>query len=476
MTVRGRADLVALDGVQVLEGRLTIVGTDLTDVAELGMLERVGGLKIASNPSFESLHGLERLSEVIGDLEISDAPRLSNIDALGALSSVGGVLRLAPAAPDPVIAPAPVGLGNAALPSLRTVGGLSVRDAPALLRLDVPALVRVAGELSVVGAPRLRELEALRLTQVGDVLRIGRATAPRAGEGDGQNLVLERIAFPSLASVDGLVVEACPNLRTLDAPALFDVTHDLSLELDSRDLRIRLPGVRVVGRDATLALGQHVVDVTLPLSRVGRNLVVGEGTSWALAELTRVDGVVRAVGLRNTDLYLFALEKAGSLALHDPGVGAVKLPALREIGTLSLSKSGAFSLELPALTRLDSLTVRDEARLARVELGAVAQGAAAIAISGCPALKLLDLRSIPESASFELSCWGSWIETVRLDALTRVRGNVTILDGLPGLGTLDALTHIDGALKLWLQRGDADAVAAFLARVRVAGDVDAKPR
>jgi len=71
-------------------GTLIISGDDITTLAGLAGLARVGGalLEISGNSRLENLDGLESLTTVAGDLLINDNSSLINIDGLSSLSSV----------------------------------------------------------------------------------------------------------------------------------------------------------------------------------------------------------------------------------------------------------------------------------------------------------------------------------------------------------------------------------------------------
>jgi len=69
---------------------LTISGDDITSLAGLSGLTRVGGnwLEISGNSALTNLDGLESLTTIAGDLLINDNSALTNIDGLSSLSTV----------------------------------------------------------------------------------------------------------------------------------------------------------------------------------------------------------------------------------------------------------------------------------------------------------------------------------------------------------------------------------------------------
>jgi hypothetical protein len=71
-------------------GTLIISGDDITSLAGLAGLARVGGtlLEISGNNRLENLDGLESLTTIAGDLRINDNSALINIDGLSSLSMV----------------------------------------------------------------------------------------------------------------------------------------------------------------------------------------------------------------------------------------------------------------------------------------------------------------------------------------------------------------------------------------------------
>ncbi|HHM21155.1 MAG TPA: hypothetical protein ENJ20_03935, partial [Bacteroidetes bacterium] len=78
-----QADVDAFPGCQVIDGLLSIEGSDITDLTPLQSLEEITGrLNIANNLSLTSLHGLHNLKK-IGLLFIHGNPLLESISSLG---------------------------------------------------------------------------------------------------------------------------------------------------------------------------------------------------------------------------------------------------------------------------------------------------------------------------------------------------------------------------------------------------------
>ena len=79
--LRTQADVNAFDCENV-EGRLTITGSDIVDLAPLSRLNQVRGLFIYNNPSLTSLSGLENLQNVQNTIEIVNNDSLATLEGL----------------------------------------------------------------------------------------------------------------------------------------------------------------------------------------------------------------------------------------------------------------------------------------------------------------------------------------------------------------------------------------------------------
>lgn len=262
--IASAADLAALAGVEVLNGNLTLSGTDLADLSALGSLREVGGaLTLSDNTQLTSLAALGNLETVRGKLEVRDNPLLEGLDGLTSLDTVEGDLEIV--GNDELTTLGLTSLRDvqgrvliyfndklttlAGMPALETVDGMFVYFNPKLAAFDLDRLPAIDGDLHLVTNARLASLPALTelttLTDAGDLT---------ISDND------------ALTDLSGLV-----SLSTLDG--------DLYLYFNDTLATVSLPALTAVGGDLTVLDHAALTTLDLPqLSTVGGRLeIVGNG-------------------------------------------------------------------------------------------------------------------------------------------------------------------------------------------------------
>ncbi|MEO1263751.1 MAG: MopE-related protein, partial [Bacteroidota bacterium] len=78
----------------VINGSVTIIGTDITDLGPLGNLTEITGNLIVQTTGVTDLSGLDNLTTIGGSLTIYFNSLLASLDGLDALSSVGSILSI----------------------------------------------------------------------------------------------------------------------------------------------------------------------------------------------------------------------------------------------------------------------------------------------------------------------------------------------------------------------------------------------
>src|SRR5687767_1677798 len=84
LTLASQSQVAAFNYSEIT-GRLTISGSDITDLSPLQILTRVGALSITNNTQLTAITGLSGLQTILGSIVISDNPVLQNIDGLAYL-------------------------------------------------------------------------------------------------------------------------------------------------------------------------------------------------------------------------------------------------------------------------------------------------------------------------------------------------------------------------------------------------------
>jgi hypothetical protein len=459
LVVKSAKDLEPLRGVREIRGALTIREADVTDLAALGALNRVGSLRVEGNARLVSLRGLGSLTEVAGDLVVDANPALATTDDLRALQRIGGAATFRGD-----------GFDSVALASLAQVGSLVVERAAKLTQVFLPALKEVEGDATVQGAPLLSTLAGTfpALWRVGRTLRIG---APE----ELRNLALEAVELPALLSVDSLVTEGNPALVRLEAPALFHVEADLVVALEGPGLPVlALEKVQALGGRLALLLRNEVRDGGLGVTRVGGDVTLdGEAGSYAmraLRALVRIGGTLRMPRWKSS-ISLPALEEVGTLVVEEGqwSRGPVAFPRLTRAREIRLARNRADAITLPALTSVERMVVEDHALLTRLSLAALRGGAPQITVKGCPLLATVDLGALAEATALDLDNAGAPLDALDLSSLRAVRGPLTVVDGLRSVEALALLSRVDGDLRVWSRHVPQPALDGWVARLRAGG-------
>ncbi len=126
----------------------------LRGCATLPALELRGAVPFDLSP-------LERLTRIDGDLGIGGTFALGSV-TLPALAHVGGALRIV----------TNLDLGGVYLSALASAGSITITDAPPLLEIMLPALIRVDGDLTLARLPSLELVDVSTLPGVGGTLSL----------------------------------------------------------------------------------------------------------------------------------------------------------------------------------------------------------------------------------------------------------------------------------------------------------------
>ena len=261
-----------------VDGTLEVVSSPLLRHLDLGRLERARSARIAHADQLEELELPER-AELDG-LSVVDAPRLVRIE-LPLITTLDDGLRLEGS-----------GVEILRLPGLVEIGTLHVEDAPRLLELEAPDLLSAA-MVEVDDAPWMARVSLPALSDVGS-MRFAHA---------------------------GLVRIAAPELTTVVSDLRFAGLADLvAVDLDS---------LEVVGANLSFDELPALAELALPsLQGVRGELVVaglGEASGVSLGVLESVGGSV--------------------VLLHGGRSSYLVAPALRSIGgTLEIAENAELAL------------------------------------------------------------------------------------------------------------------------------------
>jgi hypothetical protein len=328
ITTSAEMDAFVARGCTSVTGTLSIVGTDLTNVA-LNALVSVGSLEVTTNTELVSVI-LPALTKV----------RTSRSCSNGGLSIVLTVCS----------------------------GGLYVGGNDRLSVLDLPALDD-AGSLDVAENTSLPSCSALapvgRLRASGWA---GRATV--TGNGDSTTC-------PGLAICQGSVLSGGADRDALVTSGCREVAGDLTIV--STDLTaLELPKLTTVGGLLYVTDNDAMTSFSLPeLTSVG-GLVFQLNdalTSFTLSTLTTVDDLLYIAG--NAQMTSFTLPLlstvGGSLeVVGNFSLGALDIPELTAAGQLGVSGNATLSsFSLPALIAINMMGVRDNASLTSFSLPAL---------------------------------------------------------------------------------------------------------
>lgn len=182
--LRSSADAAAYAACTIVQGDLSIAGTDLTDLSSLSQLRQVTGtLTVTRNAELDELSGLENLRSV-GALEVSYNPELDTLSGLDGLIEADKL----------VIVGNGIYNGNG-LGQLRRVGSLVIEGNRKLNSLSGVRSLKQAGAVTIENNPMLCALGMLpSLHRVDSPLRLrgnrgisrreAKLVLDRAGQGD----------------------------------------------------------------------------------------------------------------------------------------------------------------------------------------------------------------------------------------------------------------------------------------------------
>jgi hypothetical protein len=158
------AEVTALNGCEIIEGDLQIVGSGLTDISSLNSIRSINGSLIIENTSVHDISGLSNLTAIIGSLTISNNQSFNELGGLNQLASVKGAITVT---------------GNPNLYDLTGLGGISTADSlniqsnGMLNKLGFGKLVSVTNSLIIVNNTNVRALCCFdRLAEIGGDLKI----------------------------------------------------------------------------------------------------------------------------------------------------------------------------------------------------------------------------------------------------------------------------------------------------------------
>ncbi|MEO1053750.1 MAG: Calx-beta domain-containing protein [Bacteroidota bacterium] len=190
VTLTTQAEVDAFD-CNILVGRLTINGSDITDLTPLQSLTRVDfGVFIVNNPNLTSLAGLEHLESIQNTLLISNNPGLTDLSGLSGLSGSIGRIEIT---------------NNA---SLTSVAG-------------IPNVSRINNRLRIAGNQSLTSLQGFQSLTWSNIVII-----------ENSNAITSLQGFEGLDIVRFVVISNNATLSSIDELAALDVNNAFLLLVD----------------------------------------------------------------------------------------------------------------------------------------------------------------------------------------------------------------------------------------------------
>jgi len=223
-----------------VDGRLTIAGNDIANLAGLSDLVSVDDLVITNNPTLPNVDGLSGLNTIFRDLEVSHNSDLIDLDGLIGVTHVTRNILI---------------WNNVELESLDGLtwlteigGNLNIRDNTSLPDLEgLSHIVIVGGEVGVESNGNLVNLDGLRsLVTVGGSLRIQTENLVDIDGLSHVNTVGGRLIIyhTTLTEVDGLSgvtragsdlwISLNAQLRNLDGLAALSAARNVAIEDNAR--------------------------------------------------------------------------------------------------------------------------------------------------------------------------------------------------------------------------------------------------
>jgi hypothetical protein len=355
---------------------------------------RMGDVELTTRDDALALAGVTRIA---GSLILRGGPELSGELSLPDLEEVGGGVVVTGAALTAFAAPAlayaervfvdGAALERLALPALREVDVVDLREAEALTGLELDALTE-AREVHV--APGLMELELPSLVEL-DVLTT-----------DFAEVALRAVRAPKLERCAEIRLRGAERLERLDLPALTAI--DTELMVRSEDLaELSLASLLYVAELHVLLSSTTRVELS-HLEQAGSLFFSLRGDAdlglHALRQVNRLNVLPTGTGdVGILHVTLPSLERASDLSLNALA-GELSLPALTEIGQLHASGDDLESVAAPRLASVGVLGLSGDG-LASLEFPAL-ETAGQIRIDGsqlpCDLGKLFPSLSEPEAA------------------------------------------------------------------------------
>lgn len=456
VTVKTFVELAALQGVQCIDGNLTV--------------------EIGSDSTLTNLDPLLSLRAVTGYLLLHstlNTARLANMDGLASLVHVGGSLAF-------VINASPVAVR---LPALEQVGGnLELARTPSTDSITFPALVRVGQDL-LLASQLVRPVLLPALREVGRDISAFSA-----------NVV--ELDLPALRSVGRKLDISYGQTRVLNAPLLQVISGDLSLR-DTGLERVELPAL-VMAANVRLTGNGLLTRFWAPLLATTGYLGIGTLTSGtgnpglvmlelpALRAVTRID-VGHNAAL--ADLAMPVLDAGATVPIEvfqNPKLGRFALPALRTARKLVFWDNPLLAiLDLGKLESVSEMTIYGAGFTASPILDRLATPGSlriqnnptmtSLALPAMTTVSLLELRDHPELTSFTAPLLRT--VTSRIDVVTNAKLGAVSLPALTSGGHLrfaenavlpslsaPSLTTLDG-FELRLNEGLKVLAFGALARV-----------
>ena len=239
------------------------------------------------------------------------------------------------------------------LPSLRSVGPITIAANPALRTIRVPMLQTIEGELYIHENPVLSEVEFPVLSSVGDDVAVR------------DNAALAAVRFPALQEARNFVIYG-PALRTVTAPAVRSTRR-----IDVRDAStIDFSALRTTG--AIALADTRLTELDLPrLEEVqgadnfsGFMINDANVRSVNLPRLQTVNGGLRIFGAASLTSLAAPRLRSCRVSVSSTGLRSLDLPSLESSSHFYISRNPSLSeLRLPSLRNVDRLVIRDNRRL-----------------------------------------------------------------------------------------------------------------
>lgn len=292
------SDLSPLNNIEVIEGDLRI-GSSVIDLAGLESLDTIyGSLDIDENAELADISGIENLQHIGGDFILSNNPILAQVVEFSQLNSILG---------DEIDID-----NNPLLESIPVFSNIS--------EFNGTFILSNMNLTNLTGMENWRTLSRLLLTD--------------------NDLLSSLVGIQNLEVLEeGLFIDRCPLLQTIDLPSLLHTGHitlsdeltclqanvlefygsDISLNQDSQLKSIDLPKLRSIEGDLTFLRTSSIIEINLPdLQNIGGDLSLTEVENLDILNLPNLVSVQENITFENNnikELSLPSLEQTESLNL-----------------------------------------------------------------------------------------------------------------------------------------------------------------